>query len=108
MEVNDEIGELERALEGGLEILRPGGRFAVIAFESISDRTVKRFFAAHAGKNVSLQQGGWRWEGARPRVTLVTRRPVTPGIREMESNFRARSAKLRVAEKAKQDGEDER
>ena len=108
MEVNDEIGERERALEGGLEILRPGGRFAVIAFESISDRTVKRFFAAHAGKNVSLQQGGWRWEGARPRVTLVTRRPVTPGIREMESNFRARSAKLRVAEKAKQDGEDER
>ena len=108
MEVNDELGELERALGGGLELLRPGGRLAVIAFESISDRTVKKFFAAHAGRNVSLQQGGWRWEGERPRVSLVTRRPVVPGRGETEANFRARSAKLRVAEKAKQDGEGER
>ena len=52
MEVNDEVGELERALAGGLDLLKPGGRFAVITFESITDRIVKRFFAAHAGKMV--------------------------------------------------------
>ena len=43
MAVNDELGELRRALEGGLELLGPGGRFAVISFESLTDRTVKRF-----------------------------------------------------------------
>ncbi len=99
MEVNDEIGELARALAGGLEILKPGGRFAVITFESITDRMVKRFFAAHAGKMVSLQQGGARWEGDLPRVRLVTRRAVTATEEEMAVNPRSRSAKLRTAER---------
>lgn len=99
MEVNDEVGELERALAGGLDLLRPGGRFAVITFESITDRIVKRFFAAHAGKMVSLQQGGARWEGDLPRVRLVTRHAVTATDRETDLNPRARSAKLRTAEK---------
>lgn len=99
MEVNDEVGELERALAGGLALLKPGGRFAVIAFESITDRIVKRFFAAHAGKMVSLQQGGARWEGERPRVRLVTRRAVTATEGETALNPRARSAKLRTAER---------
>ncbi len=99
MEVNDEVGELERALAGGLALLKPGGRFAVITFESITDRIVKRFFAAHAGKMVSLQQGGARWEGERPRVRLVTRRAVTATDGETALNPRARSAKLRTAER---------
>lgn len=99
MEVNDEVGELERALAGGLALLKPGGRFAVITFESITDRIVKRFFAAHAGKTVSLQQGGARWEGALPRVRLVTRRAVTATDGETALNPRARSAKLRTAER---------
>ncbi len=99
MEVNDEVGELERALAGGLGLLKPGGRFAVITFESITDRIVKRFFAAHAGKMVSLQQGGVRWEGELPRVRLVTRHAVTATDGETDLNPRARSAKLRTAEK---------
>lgn len=99
MEVNDEVGELERALAGGLGLLKPGGRFAVITFESITDRIVKRFFAAHAGKMVSLQQGGVRWEGELPRVRLVTRHAVTATDEETVLNPRARSAKLRTAEK---------
>ncbi len=99
MEVNDEIGELERALAGGLEILKPGGRFAVITFESITDRIVKRFFAAHAGKMVSLQQGGARWEGELPQVRLVTRHAVAATEEEMSVNPRSRSAKLRTAER---------
>lgn len=99
MEVNDEVGELERALAGGLDLLKPGGRFAVITFESITDRIVKRFFAAHAGKMVSLQQGGARWEGDLPRVRLVTRHALMATDEEMRLNPRARSAKLRTAEK---------
>ena len=99
MEVNDETGELERALEGGLALLRPGGRFAVITFESLTDRTVKRFFSAHVGRMVSLQQGGERWEGETPRVRPVTRKAVVAAETETSLNPRARSAKLRVVEK---------
>ena len=99
MAVNDEVGELARALAGGLSLLKPGGRFAVITFESITDRIVKRFFAAHAGRTVSLQQGGTRWEGELPRVRLVTRHAVTAAEDEVSVNPRARSAKLRTAER---------
>ena len=99
MEVNDELGELERALEGGLSLLKAGGRFAVITFESLTDRVVKRFFAAHAGKMISLQQGGERWEGLLPRVRLVTRHAVTATEEELAFNPRARSAKLRTVER---------
>ncbi|MCR5838069.1 MAG: 16S rRNA (cytosine(1402)-N(4))-methyltransferase RsmH [Kiritimatiellae bacterium] len=99
MEVNDEIGELERALEGGLEILKSGGRFAVITFESLTDRIVKRFFAKHVGRMVSLQQGGERWEGEEPRMRAVTRKVVVASEEEADLNPRSRSAKLRAAEK---------
>ena len=99
MAVNDEMGELERALEGGLGLLSSGGRFAVITFESLSDRVVKRFFAAHVGRMRSLQQGGEEWEGEEPRVRAVTRRVVTASETELEGNPRARSAKLRAIEK---------
>ena len=99
MAVNDELGELARALEGGLGLLKPGGRFAVITFESLTDRTVKRFFADHAGRMVSLQQGGERWEGSLPKVRLVTRHAVTASEEEVDANPRARSAKLRAIER---------
>ena len=99
MEVNDEIGELGRALEGGLDLLRRGGRFAVITFESLTDRIVKRFFAGHIGRMVSLQQGGERWEGEEPRMKAVTRRVVVASKEEEDLNPRSRSAKLRAAEK---------
>lgn len=99
MAVNDEMGELRRALEGALDLLGPGGRCAVITFESLTDREVKRFFAAHTGRMVSLQQGGERWEGERPRVRAVTRRAMTAGEDEMNLNPRSRSARLRVIER---------
>ena len=99
MEVNDEMGELERALEGGLELLKSGGRFAVITFESLTDRMVKRFFARHVGKMVSLQQGGERWEGETPKMRAVTGKVVVASEEESDLNPRSRSAKLRVAEK---------
>ena len=99
MAVNDELGELGRALEGGLQLLRPGGRFAVIAFESLSDRMVKRFFAAHVGRMRSLQQGGEEWVGELPRARAVTGRAVMAGRRERDLNPRSRSARLRAIER---------
>jgi len=99
MVVNDELGELRRALEGGLELLRAGGRFAIISFESLSDRTVKQFFARHIGRMVSLQQGGEEWVGELPRARPVTRRAVMAGSRERAVNPRSRSARLRAIEK---------
>ena len=100
MEVNDEMGGLKRALDGGMKILKPGGRFAVITFESLTDRCVKRFFAEHVGRMRSLQQGGERWVGERPRALAVTRKAVIAGVEEIGLNARARSAKLRVIERA--------
>ena len=99
MEVNDEMGGLKRALEGGMKVLKPGGRFAIITFESLTDRFVKRFFADHVGRMVSLQQGGEEWEGKEPRAKAVTRKAVIAGAAEVDLNPRARSAKLRVIEK---------
>lgn len=99
MRVNDELGELRRALEGAMALLKPGGRLAVITFESLSDREVKTFFAAHTGREVSLQQGGSRWEGSLPRVKPLLRKALRATEEEMESNARSRSAKLRAVEK---------
>lgn len=99
MEVNDELGELERALDGGLALLKRGGRFAVITFESLSDRMVKRFFSNHVGRMRSLQQGGEEWVGELPRARAVTRKPICASAEEMDLNPRSRSAKLRVIEK---------
>ena len=99
MHVNDEMGELEKALADGLGCLKPGGRMAVITFESLTDRVVKRFFAAHAGRMVSLQQGGERWEGELPRVMQVTRKAVVASDQEIAANPRSRSAKLRAVER---------
>jgi 16S rRNA (cytosine1402-N4)-methyltransferase len=97
MAVNGELEALARALEAGLRLLAPDGRMVVITFESLTDRMVKRCFAAHAGKMIALPQGGARWEGERPPVALLTRRPLTPGADEVARNPRSRSAKLRAA-----------
>lgn len=99
MAVNDELGELERALEGALSLLREGGRLAVITFESLSDRIVKRFFSSHVGVMRSLQQGGEEWCGTEPRARAVTKKPIVSSDEECAANPRSRSAKLRVIEK---------
>lgn len=99
MKLNDECNELLKALAGGLEILKPHGIFAVISFESITDRLVKTFFAEHVGRMVSLQRGGAEWCGKTPRLRLINKKPITASAAELTTNPRARSAKLRVAEK---------
>lgn len=99
MEVNDEMGELRRALLGALSILRAGGRLVIITFESLTDREVKRFFVAHVGREESLQQGGSEWRGELPKVRIVSRKAIVAEDIEISNNPRSRSAKLRVAEK---------
>lgn len=96
MAVNDEVGQLRRALEDGLGLLRPGGRMAVITFESLTDRVVKACFREHCGREEALPQGGSVWRGAEPRTEWVFRRVVTARPEELGRNPRARSAKLRA------------
>ena len=95
--VNDELGQIRRALGEALELLAEGGVLAVISFHSLEDRLVKRTMAAHEGRMVALQQGGARWEGERPRVRREPRRAIRPTAGECAANPRARSAKLRAA-----------
>jgi len=101
MLVNREIEGIDAGLNGGLELLREGGRMAVITFHSLEDRPVKHFFAAHEGRWESLAAGGERWKGDLPPMKRITRKPVQPTDAETRSNPRARSSKLRVAERLK-------
>lgn len=99
MAVNQELECIERGLEDGLTLLRPGGRMAVLTFHSIEDRMVKRCFKRHVGHWESLQAGGRAWRGDAPAVRAVHRKPLTPAAEEVARNPRARSAKLRVVER---------
>jgi 16S rRNA (cytosine1402-N4)-methyltransferase len=99
--VNDEMGSLERGLSGMLQILKPGGRLAVITFHSLEDRTVKNVFRSWA-RDYEFDGEVDIPELRRPRqpeVTLVTRKAVLPGAVELAENPRSRSAQLRVVEK---------
>ncbi len=97
--VNDELGELDRGLAAAERMLEPGGRFAVVAFHSLEDRRVKSFFRARSGgaPRASRHVPGAR--SAAPSFRLITRKPVTPGAAELACNPRARSARLRAAER---------
>jgi 16S rRNA (cytosine1402-N4)-methyltransferase len=97
--VNDELGSLERGLAAALELLAPGGRLAVISFHSLEDRIVKRFFQAEERGCVCPPELPVCVCGHAPRLRIVTRHPIEAGSDEVAANPRARSAKLRVAER---------
>ena len=97
--VNDELGELERLLECALEALNPGGRLAIISFHSLEDRLVKTVYARWARGCTCPPDFPVCVCGKTPRVKLVGRRPITAGEEELKENPRARSAKLRTAER---------
>ncbi len=96
--VNAELNELEQGLRAGIELLSPGGRFAVISFHSLEDRIVKRFFAAEARGCVCPPELPVCICGREPRLRLIGR-AIKPSLSEVSVNPRARSAVLRVAER---------
>jgi 16S rRNA (cytosine1402-N4)-methyltransferase len=99
--VNDEMGSLERGLGGALGILKPGGRLAVITFNSLEDRVVKAFGRIRA-RDYALPGTVDVPELRVPRppeVKLISRKAIKPGAAELAANPRSRSAQLRVIEK---------
>ena len=98
--VNRELDQLSRVLPVALSLLKPGGRLAAISYHSLEDRIVKRFFQEQVrGVCTCPPQLPQCVCGAAPTMRSITRRPVTPSDLEIETNPRARSARLRVAEK---------
>ena len=97
--VNDELASVSRMLQAAIPRLNPGGRLAVISFHSLEDRIVKSELAAAAKGCTCPPEFPVCVCGKTPQVKLVTRKPVLPGEDALEENPRARSAKLRVAEK---------
>ena len=98
--VNDELGALEAALPAALEMLRPGGRVAVISFHSLEDRIVKRFFRREERGCTCPPDFPVCVCGREPAVRVLTRKAVRPTPDEIAQNPRAASARLRVAQKA--------
>jgi len=82
--VNDELNNLEKALPQALNILKPGGRIAVISFHSLEDRIIKNFLKEKAKENI---------------LKILTKKPIKPSLEEIKINPRSRSAKLRAAKK---------
>jgi 16S rRNA (cytosine1402-N4)-methyltransferase len=97
--VNDELGELVAALHAAEAILAPGGRLVVVTFHSLEDRIVKQFLAERSGRAPAGSRHAPVVEVAQPTFSLVSRGPVAPSEAEMRLNPRARSAKLRAAER---------
>ena len=97
--VNDELGALEEGLGQAIEALAPGGRIVVISFHSLEDRIVKRRFQEESRGCVCPPELAACACGRRPRLKVLTRKPVVPGDWEREENPRSRSAKLRAAER---------
>jgi 16S rRNA (cytosine1402-N4)-methyltransferase len=99
IEVNDELGELERTLTAAHDLLEDGGRLLVMSYHSLEDRMVKTFFREKSTddwgpKGIVLKEPLWR-----ATMTLLTKKPIEPSGTEVERNSRARSAKLRAAGK---------
>jgi len=95
--VNDELGALKDLLSQSAEVLKPGGRLAIITFHSLEDRIVKNFMKS--GSFEEAQDDPFGLETPPKLFKLITKKPVTASDAELKINSRSRSAKLRVAEK---------
>ena len=97
--VNEELDALEAGLTAALDLLRPGGRLVVLSYHSLEDRIVKRFLAAERRGCVCPPEIPVCVCGRNPRLRLLTRPSLTPTAEEIASNPRARSARMRAAER---------
>ena len=98
--VNDELGSVEKVMKDAIPCLHPGGRLAVITFHSLEDRIVKTAMAGAAKGCTCPPSFPVCVFGKKPQVHVITRKPIISTDAELERNPRARSAKLRVCEKA--------
>lgn len=99
IEVNDELGVLERVIDKAVEVLEPKGRLAIITFHSLEDRIVKTKFTSMKDPCLCPREFPVCVCGKEPIGRVVTRKPITPTKQELSENPRARSAKLRILER---------
>jgi 16S rRNA (cytosine1402-N4)-methyltransferase len=98
--VNDELAEIDRGLGAAERLLAPGGRMAIVSFHSLEDRRVKQFLRERSGRSPRVSRHlPMRDAGAKPTLRLVASGGIEPGENEIRANPRARSARLRVAER---------
>ena len=101
--MNAELDVISPAIEAAAGLLKPGGRIAIITFHSLEDRIVKQTYTRLSTGCTCPRDFPVCVCGNRPILTPVSRKPILPGEAELNENPRARSAKLRVAEKLPQD-----
>lgn len=99
IEVNDELGQLKKAVGDFCDVLNPGGRLCIISFHSLEDRIVKDIFNERFDPCICPKDFPVCVCGRKPQIKKITKKPIVAGEDELEENPRARSAKLRVAEK---------
>jgi len=97
IEVNEELTALKELLQQVPLLLKPGGRVAIISFHSLEDRLVKIFF--RRGSFEEAEENPFTMQQVVNELKVITKKPITPGEKELKQNPRSRSAKLRVAEK---------
>jgi 16S rRNA (cytosine1402-N4)-methyltransferase len=97
--VNKEIENLEKFIPQAVDVLKPGGRLAIISFHSGEDRIVKNIFRENARGCICPSGFPQCRCGQKPKIKIITKKPIVPGAVEIENNPRSRSAKLRIAEK---------
>ena len=97
IEVNDELGALKEMLQQIPSILKPGGRAAIITFHSLEDRLVKKFFRHETFEEA--EDNPFMMTEKKSRLKVITKKPIEPSEKELKQNPRARSSKLRVAER---------
>ena len=97
--VNDELATLEKALPQAVDVLAPGGRLVVIGFHSLEDRVVKRFMRRESRDCICPPEAPVCVCDHQATLRVITRKPIRPTAEEIASNPRARSARLRIAER---------
>lgn len=97
--VNDELSAVEDSLESAISLIKVGGRVSVITFHSLEDRIVKSIFKEHSAMPELPPGLPVMPDEFQPELKLINRKPILPSMEELDQNNRARSAKLRVAEK---------
>lgn len=97
--INDELGELNMALNASIKLLKPGGRLVVVSFHSLEDRIVKTFMLNHSTKERHVNKYLPDVEKVQGFFRVLTKKPIVPGKDELKHNSRAHSSKMRVAER---------